>query len=210
MFGCLEAVWLKSWIKRTEVMGAKRSLEDCRRGNSMIFQWCATESSQCLIIPRSEFDQTPKKLPRSSAKMFVSEECPNHKLFHVTLQLFVSVNASYHNDIMSRMMESRCFFFCGHVFVIEIPSSLFGILMILVRRELLPRNGPSTMLTRGSRCGNMFWFVMICHAPPVTFKERLKIDLDSFYHSSTSEMQLSRALYLSAITALCNYSTMFN
>ena len=111
MFGCLEAVWLKSWIKRTEVMGAKRSLEDCRRGNSMIFQWCATESSQCLIIPRSEFDQTPKKLPRSSAKMFVSEECPNHKLFHVTLQLFVSVNASYHNDIMSRMMESRCFFF---------------------------------------------------------------------------------------------------
>ena len=109
MFGCLEAVWLKSWIKRTEVMGAKRSLEDCRRGNSMIFQWCATESSQCLIIPRSEFDQTPKKLPRSSAKMFVSEECPNHKLFHVTLQLFVSVNASYHNDIMSRMMESRFF-----------------------------------------------------------------------------------------------------
>ena len=65
------------------------------------------------------------------------------------------------------------FFFFGHVFVIEIPSSLFGILMILVRRELLPRNGPSTMLTRGSRCGNMFWFVMICHAPPVKFKERL-------------------------------------
>ena len=47
-------------------------------------------------------------------------------------------------------------------------------------------------------CFDLSWFVM--HL--LSSSKNDLIDLDSFYHSSTSEIQLSRAMYLSAITAL--------